>query len=394
MITFKPYKFIFLISILSAIVVGYIYRVNGDEFQNYSDPELLFSAAKELSSLFEAKSLENLLPLFVYSKGILLANSLFGVDNHLVGILINTVIIIKTVHLTPSFISFCPGFSLNLNRYYMLSATSGMYLLFAGIHLRDSFAILLTAYAFKYMFNYQQSTLIKYFSSNGLYLLFITIIFASLLFFTRIEYVLVPFILLYIMVSRSFDKFKHLAILPLALISLLHLITSRQESDLLPFFNNYIAYRELSFATSSDSSIGNYILYGLPFPLSFIFSSLSVLFVKFPFWLGMWNNAYNVFVSIAAIQMIFVVPIFVYLSMRIYGKSCVLFDVIIMLSLYLLVMISTTSIQSRHFAVMLPFIYFLISVKQFNSLARGRIFVKYTSLCLLVINILYFNFRI
>jgi len=134
---------------------------------------------------------------------------------------------------------------------------------------------------------------------------------------------------------------------------------------------NRDVYRMLSESESDTGSAALYLLYQLPGYLSVVVGSLQVLFIKVPVWLDIWRGSYEFYMALAAIQMLVVAPLAVSTMLAsIYRRYSdrVMFHVLA--TVVLLVMVSLTSIQVRHFAVLYP--SFILLVVLWRRETKGK----------------------
>ena len=130
-------------------------------------------------------------------------------------------------------------------------------------------------------------------------------------------------------------------------------------------FDNYTAYKLLSEKESSESSIGHYLLYNLPFPISTLASAALVLFIKFPFWRGMMYDSYSFYMSLAAVRMLIVAPAYIVIVLSSFFRHTdIHLRYLVLVLLSLLLIVALTSNQVRHFAVGYPFLLLLYQMRR------------------------------
>jgi hypothetical protein len=120
---------------------------------------------------------------------------------------------------------------------------------------------------------------------------------------------------------------------------------------------NYEKYKLLSQNESQGDSLGYFILYDLPFPLSTLASSVLLLFIKFPFWRNLFFDSYTFFVAITSLQMLFVAPAFLAIVLYMaFNQLAIEYKYLLYVILSLLLATAITSNQVRHFASVYPFL--------------------------------------
>lgn len=347
-----------------AMLIGYFFRSSIHDYMQYdSDAFEFYTAASGASpdvGLDESLLIiENLLPIFAWGWMYDLADLLGFDTDPFWGILLNAALVISAEILTLIYARRTFGFdNRKLVLLTLLMSTNGLFLMFAGIHMRDAFLLffcVLSVIAF-----HPRDGDIKlsgYFAKVPLLLLL-----CLLSFFCRTESFIIPVIAFCISAcfalktSRPATKLSLLLLLLLAIGGLLTLDIVSLVID------NYEQYQMLSSDENQGDSLAYSLIYELPFPISTILSSILLLFVKFPFWKSMFFDSYSLYVALGALQMLFVAPQFICVataSLLNFGGTARRYIYLLAMIGAVLAMTAITSNQVRHFAIVYPFLFML-----------------------------------
>jgi hypothetical protein len=364
-----------LVGAAIAVLIGYAYRSTGHDFMQYeSDAAYFYDAASGQTPeyRFDESLLlnENTLPILVWSRIYLLVDSLGGTPDPIWGILVNAALVLVAQFMTIICAQRQFGFGGReiIGLGFML-ASNGLLMMFAGIHMRDSFLLLTTVMsviAF-YPLHKGSAAACEWVKLACLAVLMI------IAFLCRTEGIVVPF-----MIYLASTWVRHGARSPWLRVSMV--LTAAGIVLLLVWLDsfslivrNYQGYRALAQEESGDSSLAYSLLYNLPFPLSTVASSALLLFVKIPFWRGALADSYALYVSMAAIQMLFVAPTFIALSCyMLFNKADDGTRYLVLTVIALVLMTALTSAQVRHVAVMYPFLLLLYTMRNRIMIGPGR----------------------
>jgi hypothetical protein len=381
--------FILLFWAIIGIFVGWIFRSDGIDFMQYeSDAWYFYDVASTGKFNFESSVIyflthENLLPIFIYD---LLYSTLlkFSITlDPIYGILVNSVVIVFINYWTVGLSSKV----LNTNRKQSLIQANllgsfGISLLFGGIHLRDCWAMLLVVISVRYFHKglYRKVSVLKNF--------FVLLSLMAVGYLIRTEMLIIPLIAYCatIFVNRRKNIgngvvfYAVLILASYAVIQYYHLIVGQ-----------YDKYLELTESNVRDSSIAFSLIYEQPIFVATFFSSILIAFIKFPFYSGMFRDSYSFFMAIASLQMIFFIPYFLKNSVGVIYSgsklraSYVYFLVVI---LVMLIAVSLTSHQARHFFVVYPLMV-LVVVPYQEVLLGLRLQKLYTQLAYVLLALVF-----
>jgi hypothetical protein len=362
---------------LLAILVGYLFRTSIHDYMQFdSDAYYFFDAAStgELEVGLDESILvtENSLPLTVWG-WLYDATRTVGLPaDPIWGILLNTFMVILAQLLALQYARKCFDFvARDLLKLTLLMSMNGAFMMFAGIHMRDAF-LLLFGVASVIAFHPPDGpfTLVSHLRKLPLLLLLMA---GS--FLCRTESFVIPLVCYAISGAFALKGSSIITKLALLLAGAISIGALLSLDILALIVENYEAYQQLSSDESQEGSLGYTLIYELPFPLSTFASSTLLLFIKFPFWRSMFFDSYTFYLSLAALQMLFVAPAFISLSLfaafnfvRIPRPHTYLFAVVFAV----LFMTAITSMQVRHFAVVYPFLFILYCARNWLIDARKR----------------------
>lgn len=358
--------FIVLIQLLVgaglAMFIGYVFRSTIHDFmQQDADAADFFEVASTGNFEFHLDQSilinENILPVQVWNLVYRFFAALGVSPTPFWGILVNAVLVMASQFMAVVYARMVFVYdSRALIKFALLMSLNGVMMIFAGIHMRDSF-LLLTATISVLVFRPQLSRSLLHGEFKKLiWLLFLMIT----SFLCRNEGFAVPLMIYLISIAvrlRTSAWSVKLALL-LAAVIFVSLLAWLDMISLIT--SNYEAYKQLTMDESSQSSLGAYFLYGLPFPLSTVASAILLLFIKVPLWRSISLDSYSFCLSIAAIQMLVIAPAFLAIVWyMLFNKIQDDFKYLIYVVLSLLFMTALTSAQVRHFAIIYPFLILL-----------------------------------
>lgn len=349
-----------------AMFLGWIFRTTTyDYMQHDSDAAYFFETATTGNSDFKLDlSLveeENSLPIMLYSSVYRVISHLGGQPDPFWGIVFNAMLVAFSQLVVITFANRIFGFSSKrLVFFALLLASNGVLMMFAGIHMRDSFLLLTTTISIV-LFRPRADSLVG--SRVWRFVSLVSLMFIA--FLCRKEGFLVPLMVYIIALGMKLSRRGRLFKVLFVGVALGFTVAA-VGSDLFNLaIDNYTAYKLLSQAESKDSSLAYYLLYELPFPFSTIASAVLLLFIKIPFWRGMFYDSYSFFISLAAIQMLFITPAIIPIVWRsIFHNVSSDVRYLVLVLLGLLFMVAITSSQVRHFAICYPFLLLLYKYRQ------------------------------
>ncbi len=358
---------------LVSMLIGWVFRATSyDYMQHDSDAAYFFDAAsaghfdfKLDASVIEE---ENWLPLTLWS-GIYGTISQLGVSpGPFWGILLNAFLVFISHVITVSFARRTFGLT-NLQSLglALLLALNGVMMLFAGIHMRDAFLLITTTASIVLLRPGGGST-----PGNHVWQLAALIALMYIAFLCRTEGFTVPLMIYILALGVKLRRCGRIQKVLFAGAALGGAVAAVASGFLDLAVHNYSAYQLLAQTESKESSLAYYLLYELPFPISTGASTVLLLFIKIPFWRGMFFDSYSFFMSIAAVQMLFIAPAIIVIIFRSLFHE-VGSDVyyLVLVQLGLLLMVAVTSNQVRHFAIGYPFLILLYHLRRQIVGTRG-----------------------
>ena len=351
-----------LLGVVVGITIGYLFRTMiWDYMQHGSDAAYFFEAAStgdydfslDESLLFT----ENQVPLILYGEIYALMSSLGFDADPLGGILSNTALVLTALALLLHYAR--TRFGYGPRRQLMLAGLlsfNGLVMMFAGIHMRDAFLLFTTTVAVIAFHPAPGRTSLRRHAAR----IGTLIVLALLSFLSRKEAVAVPILVYFLAVASTLD-FRRTGVRVAMLVCASILVTVAVRLNVIQFVTeNAEAYKLLSQEESSSSSLAYFLLYDLPAPFSTLAGMALLLFIKFPFWRGALSDSYSFFISLAAFQMLFIAPATIGLCWFALRRPLELRHRYLFLILVAMLSIVTlTSNQVRHFAVVYPVLMIL-----------------------------------
>jgi hypothetical protein len=346
-----------LLGIAVALTIGYLFRTTiWDFMQHESDAAYFFETAStgDYDFSFDETLLytENQLPLILYGKVYELMATLGMQANPIGGILVNALLVLATLWLALHYARTRFGFE--PKRQMQLAALlsfNGLIMMYAGIHMRDAFPLLAaTASVVAFHPSPQRISLPRHVARFGM-----LVVLAVVSFLSRTEGIAVP-VLIYLSSIAVMLDYRRTSIRIVMVVLLLLAITLVIQFDLISVVvEQYQAYKLLSQAESGNSSLGHFLLYELPEPISTLAGNVLLLFVKIPFWRGALYDSYTFFMTLSALQMLIIAPAFLgvvwfALTRRLESR----FRYLILILIAMLLITNLTSKQVRHFSILYP----------------------------------------
>ena len=364
-----------IIGALVAMSIGYVFRSTIYDFmQQDSDAAYFFVTASTGDydfSLDESLLVtENQLPIVAYGTVYSFLSEL-GLDaDPAWGILLNTTLVVTSLWIALRYARCRFGFSnAMLVKLSLLMAFNGVLMMFAGIHMRDAFLLCTATIAVAVFHPGRGRTSFTRSVAKLLWLLVLMV----LSFLCRKEGFAVPLLIYLISIIAPMDYSARSVKLNLLAVAAVFLVFVVQFDILDLVSENYRAYKLLSQDESANSSLAYFLLYDLPFPVSTLASGLLLLFIKVPFWRGGLFDSYSFYVSVAALQMIFVAPVFLgILGYALVNKVDYRFRYLLLIVLSMLFVTAITSNQVRHLAIVYP-VLMILFVCQRNIIPAARL---------------------
>lgn len=356
----------FVFCALVSIVIGASFRsATYDVMQTEGDAGYFFNVSASFFTLFADPGDENLGPIYLWAM-LYSALEQVGIQpNPVWGILINSGLVVAALYLFYSYAWRFYALTANQAKWLaLLMGSNGVMMMSAGIHMRDAFLIFLTTVTVTLYGRPFNQWPIRAPGSRVAVLAGLSF----LSYICRVESAVIPIMVAMVAVyafgMRRLDVRIRIPVLVLGGVALFFAFTllggfSTLYNDFV--IRNYDAYRELTESESDSGSAALYLLYQLPGYFSVVIGSLQMLFVKVPAWANIWRGSYDFYMALAAIQMLVVAPLAVSTMVAsIYRRYSdqVMFHVLA--TVVLLVMVSLTSIQVRHFAVLYPSLMLLV----------------------------------
>jgi hypothetical protein len=366
-------RVLLLAGVALAIAIGWIFRAQPyDYMQHDSDAAVFFETAStgDFDFPLDATLLftENQIPIAAYA-AIYDLMAEFGLPpDPLGGILLNALLVVAAQALALRYARRRFGFDdARLLMLAALMASNGVLMMFAGIHMRDAF-LLFTAMVSVVVFHPRPGG--ARFTRSASTLLWLVGLMA-VSFLCRKEGFAVPLIVYGVSIVSVMD-FRRLSVqvrLLAAAALFLGVAVAMDVFDLVA--DNYAAYKLLTQDESAASSIAYYFLYELPFPLSTLAGMLLLLFVKVPFWRSGLYDSYSFYVTLAALQMLLVAPVFIGLAVHALRHRIEFRHRYLMLIVTAMLLVTAlTSNQVRHVAIVYPVL--LIACLSWREIVPAR----------------------
>lgn len=348
---------------LVALLLGFLFReMTHDFMQHDADAAYFFEAASTGDFSFSLdETNENVLPILLYSWIYDTVSQLGISPTPIWGILLNAVLVFASQLLTLMFARKVFGYDEGrLNRLAVLLSVNGLLMMFAGIHMRDAFLLFITTVSMLAFIPRASSAL-----NVRLLQFLLLLLLMSMAYLCRKEGFVVPFMIYVVSLAMAMKRGNATSTKVVVFgfaISLIGLAVVMGVLDLA--LDNYNNYRRMTQEQANEGSLAYHLIYEQPFPLSAINSATLVLFVKFPFWRECLFDSYAFFVSVGALQMLFVAPAFIALVAHAFvNKVSSEVGYLLLVQLGLLLMVAMTSSQVRHFAVGYPFLLLLFHMR-------------------------------
>lgn len=345
-----------------AMLVGYLFRETiHDYMQHDSDAAFFYEAASTGDYYFAIDDTilanENALPVITWGWFYEAAHALGLPVDPAWGILLNAVLVIGAQLIAVLYARRKFGFDDRKSMWLtLLMSLNGVIMMFAGIHMRDAFLLLMTVISV-IAFHPPDGAIkfVSYLKKIPLLLLLMV-----LSFLCRVEAFIVPLLTFCIAATFSLRNSRFSTKLALVIFAAIAIGGVLSLDVVRLVVANYELYQMQSADESGGGSLAYTLIYELPFPISTIAGSTLILFVKFPFWKSMFYDSYTFYVSIAAIQMMFIAPAFIalvaYFALNGAERS---YAYLLWVALAMLFITAITSNQVRHFAVVYPFVFLL-----------------------------------
>lgn len=349
-----------------SVVIGAYFRASiYDVMQTESDAGYFFEVSSRFFTLFSDPGNENVGPIYLWA-ALYSALEQVGIQpDPLWGILVNSGLVVAALYLFYRYAwRFYALTETQAKWLAVLMGTNGVMMMSAGIHMRDAFLIFLTTVTVTLYGRPFNQWPLRFPGSR----VAVLAVLSFLSYICRVESAVIPIMVAMVAVyafgMRRLDVRVRMAVLMLGGIALFFAFNTLGGFNTLynDFVSrNYDAYRELTERESDASSIGLYLLYQLPGYISAVVASLQMLFIRIPAWANIWRGSYDFYMALAAIQMLVVAPLAISTMLAsTYRKYSDLVMFHVLATVVLLVMVSLTSIQVRHFAVLYPSLMLLV----------------------------------
>jgi hypothetical protein len=347
------------------VIGAYFRSATYDIMQTEADAGYFFNLTSSFFTLYADPGSENLGPIYLWAT-LYLALEQVGIrPDPLWGILINSGLVVAALYLFYRYALRFYALTANQAKWLaLLMGSNGVMMMSAGIHMRDSFLIFLTTLAVTLYGRPFNQWPIRFPGSRVAVLAGLSF----LSYLCRVESAVIPMmvamIAIYAFGMRRLDVRIRMPVLVLGGCALI--LAFALLGDFNTLFSSFVtgnrdSYRRLSELESDSGSLALYFLYQLPVYLSAVVGALQMLFIKIPAWLNIWRGSYDFYMALAAIQMLVVAPLAISTMLAsIYRRYSdrVMFHVLA--TVVLLLMVSLTSIQVRHFAVLYPSLMLLV----------------------------------
>ena len=314
-----------------------------------------------------------------------------------IGILLNVALVSLAALITLKMARIVfPDDSYRLNRLILLFPASGLIWLFAGIHVRDAFALFIVS-----LLGYAWLTFLSYprLKRNLVLIICANFVASFLLGFVRTDFIFVPIAMaLAAIVAWLFciDNNKNKKIIRVIVVIILALIFV----SLYDFVEEVISilssgkegYAELVASEHGSDSLGVSLIINQSLPIRLVLASAYLFVFPIPFWVGFQlDSAYSLFKTLNVIFFYFVLPLVLMAVWRIYRipqvRSLTLTFVVI-LSIGFTMVVAGTSMETRHLGAFLPYVFLLAILPDLrgkqNFDSYKRILISFLLLILLI----------
>jgi hypothetical protein len=257
--------------------------------------------------------------------------------------------------------------SYRFKRLTLLFSASGLFWLFAGIHVRDSivlFALSVLGYAW-----------LQFLSKPGfgaplLKITGLSLLGASFIGFLRGDFVFVPFAMVMaavaaLLCNRSNKKHRRVAygMAAIGLFVIVIVLLSFGDQILYILSRGNEGYAELASEMHGSDSLGMKLIIDQPLPVRILLGSGYLYLFPIPFWSGFQlNSVYVLFKSFNVIFFYFIIPLLLMAVWQLWIRretGSVMLTFLALLSLGFTLAIAGTSMETRHLGVFLPYIFLL-----------------------------------
>jgi len=272
-----------------------------------------------------------------------------------------------------------------LKRWILISSSSGMFWLFAAIHLRDSIILLIVTTLIYFWIRYFEKIKLI----NLLIVIIATVISLGLFLVLRNEFILVPLIIATVgifarqlqRIGTKKNKLLNYGVIILVIMILIGVIFYFADSVTSVVDKGSQDYGLLANSTSSESgesSLGLTLIVNTPTPIRMLVAPPYLLLSPIPVTFGFQlTSIYYLFKSLHTIQLYFVIPLLLLASYRLITirklrSASLLF--LILCSYGFIVAISMTSLESRHLGVFLVPVFIICLLPDLTYPKEKRVY--------------------
>lgn len=364
-----------LASAISSLYRNFYGDKQGDAFHFYHDSFL--ESVGHLSS-------ETAIPMHMFKAVFDFASWLEISPQQYIGVLLNVLLVaLSAVFALKTARLIFGNDEYRFKRLILLSSTCGMFWLYAGIMIRDSFALLAACLLTHVWVYFLEKPGINF---RLFFLILCSWLARQILIFVRMELVYVPIAMALAGGVSLFIKSRkkkipirvYIGSFLLLMIASLLLMKFFGSDILFTILRNQASYKQVSINEGVAGSLGWLLVVNQPLQIKLIAGSIYLFIFPVPFWSGFQlESAYHLFKTLNVVYLYFVTPLVLLSLMEIWSKK--LFkkpsvSFLLFLILGFTVAVSVTSLENRHHG---NFYFALILLTIIPDLRDRKMFSKY-----------------
>lgn len=352
------YTRVFLVGFLAAGVSG-LYRTFAGDGQGDAVHflEMATESLPDLDLAILLKLYENSIPIILFNQVFKIASSLGIPSEQYVGIFLNAFIVALTGVVALKMARLIYGIDpYRFKRLILLFSACGVFWLFSGILLRDSFALLgvsSLAYAWLYFLGKPN------FGRRLFFIIGASLFAGAFLQFVRTEFLFVPIAMLMAAIAAllvgKVERDGRLVAYLFTFVCLLvagWLLATFGEELQQALFYGAKSYDDVSANESTKDSLGFILIVNQPIPIKAFLGSIYLFVFPIPFWSGFQlETVYHLFKAFNVIYFYFLIPLLA-LALHQLWKDKLSRSPMVMFLLFLVIgftlAIAATSLETRH----------------------------------------------
>lgn len=354
----RIYTRVFLVGFLVAGVSG-LYRTfagdgQGDALHFF---EMATESLPDLDLFILLTLFENSIPVILFNQVFRIASSIGIPSEQYVGIFLNAFVVALTGVVALKMARLIYGIDpYRFKRLILLFSACGIFWLFSGVLLRDSFALLcVSSLAYAWLYFLRKPGL-----GYQLFLIIGASLFAGVfLKFVRAEFIFVPIAMLMAAIAAllvgKVERGSRLITYLLIFMSLLvagWLLATFGEDLQQALFYGAESYDDVSAKESTEDSLGFALIVNQPIPIKIFLGSIYLFVFPIPFWGGVQlETVYHLFKTFNVVYFYFLIPLLVLALHQLWKDKSSLSPMVLFL-LFLVIgftlAIAGSSLETRH----------------------------------------------